>query len=52
MKKINFIMLGLTIFTFTSIGLRKATNNNDGETDRIKHSIFHKKRLSFKKRKQ
>lgn len=51
MKKINFIMLGLTIFTFTSLGLRKATNNNDGETDRIKHSIFHKKRLSFKRRK-
>ncbi len=51
MKKINFIMLGLTIFTFTSIGLKKVTNNNDVETDRIKHSVFHKKRLSFKKRK-
>lgn len=51
MKKINFIILGLTVFTFASIGLRKATNNNDGESDRIKHSIFHKKRLSFKRRK-
>lgn len=51
MKKINFIILGLTVSTFAPIGLRKATNNNDGESDRIKHSIFHKKRLSFKRRK-
>ncbi|WP_157077566.1 hypothetical protein [Pediococcus parvulus] len=51
-NKRGMLALMFALFMFLSIGISKATANNDDENDKVKHSVFHARKYKRRKTKK